>query len=232
MAVVILLRFFVFDRDLGCDFLANHAVGEQVVLAVVLVILVRHPGLFADELLKLVGIGDAGFALNVGKLLGDFRIDVEIQFLAFGLQQKLIDALAENVLVRLRHGFLKTLAGSALLAHGGFHLLVGVIDVATRNDLAIHLGDDLFDHRNLGGGGEPGGRDTCEDQLEAHTGIITSRDYKLSGGKLPHGFRGWFRSQSPQRLFQERQDACGRFGRGIERQPQHPGRGELRSFYR
>ncbi len=154
MAVVILLRFFALDRNLGRDFLANHAVGQQIVLAIVLVIFIGHPGLVPDELLKLVGIGDARFALDVGKLLGYFGVDVEIQLLGFGLEQKLIDALAEDVLVGLRHSLLKTFAGGALLAHGGFHLLAGVVDVAARNDLAVHFGDDLFDDRNLGGGGQ------------------------------------------------------------------------------
>ncbi len=98
MEFVIVLRFFLLNLNSAGNFLADHAIGEQVVLAIVLVILVGHPGLFFDELLELVGIGDLGVALDVGKLFGYFGIDVEIQFLRFGLQQKLIDALAQNVL--------------------------------------------------------------------------------------------------------------------------------------
>src|SRR6185503_7892120 len=142
-----------------------------------------HPGLVPDELLKLVGIGDARFALDVGKLLGDFGVDVEIQFLGFGLQQKLIDALTEYVLVGLRQRLLKTLTGRALLAHGSFHLLAGAINVAARNDLAIYFGDDLFDDRNLSGGSQASGRNACEDQRKAHTGIIASR--RLASRTLP-----------------------------------------------
>src|SRR5665213_4420745 len=103
MSIVIFLRFFALDRNFGGDLLANHAVGQQIVLTIVFVILIRHPGLVPDELLKLVGIGDAGFTLNVGKLLGHFGVDVEIQLFGFGLQQKLIDALAEYVFVGLGH---------------------------------------------------------------------------------------------------------------------------------
>jgi len=60
VAVVVLLRFVTLDLDLGCDFLANHAIGQQIVLAIVLVIFIGHSGLVPDVLLKLVGIGDAG----------------------------------------------------------------------------------------------------------------------------------------------------------------------------
>ena len=56
--------------------------------------------------------------------------------------------------------------------------------------------------------------------------------YSLLSDWLPRGVRGRLGRQGLQRFFQEGQDAAGRFGRGIERQPQHSGGRKLRPFDR
>ena len=73
-------------------------------------------------------------------------------------------------------GFLKTRAGERPAARNSASASLAVVfELAARDDVAVHLADDLFDDGDLGGGRQADGRDACKDQLVAHRSIITSR---------------------------------------------------------
>ena len=59
--------------------------------------------------------------------------------------------IAQGVLLALRDCLLERRAVQTLLLKLGFDLLAASLDLAFGDDVAVHLGDDLFDHTDIRG---------------------------------------------------------------------------------
>ncbi len=69
------------------------------------------------------------------------------------LQQKRVDAVAQDILFVIGERLLQTQAGIALLLQLGDHRFAGAVQISARDDVAVHFGDDFFDHAYIGGHG-------------------------------------------------------------------------------
>ncbi len=114
MLFVVLLHLGFGNGDVAHDFLADDPLRQHLVLHLQLEVFERHAGLFADEVLELVGVGDLLLHLDFGEAAGDFGIDVDVEILALLDEKKLIDLVAEGVGVRFLHRLLKARAGETL----------------------------------------------------------------------------------------------------------------------
>ena len=82
MLVVELLRLGFRHRNCARYFLADDALGRHLVLHLELEILVAHAGVFADEGLKLIGIGDLLLHLDFGQTARHIRVHGDVEVLA------------------------------------------------------------------------------------------------------------------------------------------------------
>ncbi len=103
--------------------------------------------------------------------LADFAVDADVEILGLLDEQQLIEAVAKHVLLARGQLFVQRRADDAVLAHFGDELAPAFFEVAARDDVAIALGDDLFD------GDEFGRRERADDEgregeHEFHTSII------------------------------------------------------------
>src|SRR5581483_7232203 len=78
-------------------------------------------------------------------------IDIDVQVLAFLLQQKLVDAVPKDVLLMVVQGLLQAQSSVALLLQFSGKLPFGTLQVASRNDVAIDFSDDLLNNAYVGG---------------------------------------------------------------------------------
>ena len=101
--------------------------------------------------MEFVRVGDFAVQLNGSDALGDLAVDVNIQIFAMLHQQQLIDLITQGVLFALFDGFLEGRSVDTLLLELGFDLLPASLDLAFGNDVAVDLGDDLFDHSDIRG---------------------------------------------------------------------------------
>ncbi len=113
-------------------------------------ILVGHPGVLTDVFVELVRIGNARLALQVRHVLGDFRVDVDVQLFGFLNQQQLVDPLRQNILVPFGNLIFQRCSGHTLLPQILPHLPSRALQFILGDDVAIHLGHDLIDNLYIG----------------------------------------------------------------------------------
>src|SRR5271167_2043280 len=73
------------------------------------------------------------------------RLAGDIEILALGKQQLLIDQVAEQVALLL----IELLLGPLLLLRLVFEILLGTLEVRPADDLVVHARNNILDHRSL-----------------------------------------------------------------------------------
>ena len=142
---VVLLHLGFGHDHVAHDFLADDALGQHLVLHLQLEVFVSHAGVFADEGLKLVGVGDLLLHLDFGEAAGYFRIHVDVEVLALLHEQKCIDLVAQRVGGVFVDRLLKAGAGETLPLGLGFDIEPLPGKFAAGDDVAVDFGGDLFD---------------------------------------------------------------------------------------
>ena len=145
MLFVVLLHLGFGHDHVAHDFLPDDPLGQHLVLHLQLEVFVGHSGVFADEGLELVGIGDLLLHLDFGEAAGDVRIHGDVEVLALLHEQELIDLVAERVGVVFVDGLLKARPAQTLALGLGFDLEPLPGKFAASDDVAVDFGGDLFD---------------------------------------------------------------------------------------
>ena len=148
---IVFLHFRLGNVDLLAHLFADHALGQKLVLHLLFEIFKWHAHLLADEIVEFIRVADLALHLHGCQALGDLAIHVDIEVLGFLDQQELIDLVAQGVGGFLLESLLQLGAVETLLAKLSVDLLAGPRQLAARNDVVIHFGDNLFDGVNVGG---------------------------------------------------------------------------------
>ena len=149
VVVVVLLRFGFRHGDVARDLLADDALGEHLVLHLELKILVAHARVFADEGLKLIGVGDLLLHLDFGKPARDFGVDIDVEVLALLHEEQGVDLFAQRVSGVFVHRLLEAGSTEPLALGLGLDLDSFPGKFAAGDDVAVDFGGDLFDHLDV-----------------------------------------------------------------------------------
>ncbi len=146
VVVVIFLDLSVGERNLAADFLLHDVLGDAVVADAGLEILIRNAlllrGLFeVFHGVKMVLLADFIELLDELGLAGD------VEVLAFGDEQLLINLVAQHVLLAGINLVLRSAGGVHFLLDAGLR----ADDVGAGDDLVIDARDHIFHHRRIGG---------------------------------------------------------------------------------
>jgi len=154
----------------------DDALREHLIAHLLLEIIERLAGLLLDEFMKLIRIRNLLVRLNLRHAPRDVGVYVDAEVFALLHQEEFIDLIAQPVCHAFVGGIFERSAEHALLPVLSFECQPLFIELAARNDLPVHFGDDLFDHDRHG----PVGRQKRGGQNER------SGDARRCGGK---GFR-------------------------------------------
>ncbi len=150
MRFVILLHVGLRNVDIAIDFLADHALREELIFRLQFEIFERNSvELFLQPLMEFLGIGDLAVCLNLGDAAVHIGIDINAQLLALLDKQQLIDLITQCVRDPLVNRRLQRIAGNILLRQLGFDLLALFGQLAASNDFAVHLGNDFLNQMHL-----------------------------------------------------------------------------------
>ena len=168
MLLKVALDFALGDLNLLADFLAHHLLRDDAVADVGFEVLPGHT-LFLGRLFQVFQGFQVVLLAELVQLLDHLGFAVDVQFLALGEPELLVDEAAQQVFV-----------GLGGLLHGGavlFGLLVQILEraivIGPRDDLVVHAGNDALDRGSAVGALRRGGmrlrqRVTCEQHRSEH----------------------------------------------------------------
>ena len=149
MLVIVLLHIRFRNAHVAINFLANHALREQLVLERQLEIFKAFTRLLANPVMELIRVRQTTGFLNVGHAPVHISVHVDGKILPLLHQQQLVDLIAQGVRSRFIHGDFQRRPRGPLLLKLRLDDASLLLQFPPCDDLAVHFGDNLFHDAGL-----------------------------------------------------------------------------------